>query len=220
MIMASIKSPAALLVLGIAVTACGPMQNGLLGTAQNRTLYSVHQPVVQRTDYVFDLAAGGGGIPGSELDRLAGWFDSLGLRFGDHISVDAPYNASGYREDVAHVAASYGLLVTEDAPVTAGAVQPGSVRVVVSRAAANVPGCPDWRYARYLGEPISTQSNFGCAQNTNLAAMIADPNHLIGGQADIPGGDAATAAKAIKLYRDTAPTGTKGLDSTSTKGGQ
>ncbi|MFN3389979.1 MAG: CpaD family pilus assembly lipoprotein, partial [Allosphingosinicella sp.] len=60
---------------------------------------------------------------------------------------------------------------------------------------------------------------YGCAVNTNLAAMIADPSDLVLGQEGSGIGDASTASKAIKVYRETPPTGTKGLKETVTRGG-
>ena len=45
----------------------------------NRSLESIHQPVVQRTSYVFDVSTlPGGGLPVSEQRRLAGWLDARG----------------------------------------------------------------------------------------------------------------------------------------------
>ena len=208
------RSIAALLVLGAAVTACG----GPAAREANTTLYSVNQPVVQRTDYVIDLATGPEGVPASELGRLQGWFQGLQVAYGDRIAIDE--GAGGYadgtvREAIAGAAARYGLLVTEDAPVTAGEVQPGTVRVVVSRTTASVPGCPNWSHSGLS----STSSNYGCAVNSNLAAMVADPNDLVLGQTG-SGTDPATTSRAIRSYRDAVPTGTRGLQETRPTGGR
>ena len=62
------------------------------------------------------------------------------------IYVDGAYCRPA-RGQVAQVAGEYGMLVQPGAPVTAGAVQPGTVRVVVSRRRAEVPGCPNWSAA-------------------------------------------------------------------------
>ena len=123
-----------LIALGLTVSACG-------GTA-NRGLSSVHQPVVSRADYSFDLGAANGGIGGVETARLAGWFDALQLGYGDRVSVDLPggFDSSGAREQVAAVAARYGLLLQDTPPVTSGNVPTGAVRVIVSRLKASVPG--------------------------------------------------------------------------------
>lgn len=218
--MTRFKTSAALLLAGLAVTACGPETNGLT-PASNPSLSSVNQPVVQRTDYVFDVAAGDG-VQGGELDRLASWFDSIDLGYGDHVSIDG---AGGYtddrtRADIASVVGRYGLLLDQGAPVTAGAVQPGSVRVIVSRMTASVPGCPIWE-DELVGMPERTSTNYGCATNSNLAAMIADPADLVRGREAADAIDPAASNKAIDAYRRRIPTGVKGeVKSESTGGGK
>lgn len=192
----TIASFAPMLVLG----ACS-------GT-QNRGLESVHQPVVSRTDYVFDVNTAGRGLAPGEAQRLAGWMASLHLGYGDHVTVDDP-NASGggVRDDVAAQLARYGLLLSDDTPVTGAAIAPGMARVVVSRTKATVPGCPD--FSR-VGQPefeSNTSSNQGCAINANLAAMVANPVDLVRGQPGADTIDPASATKAIDLYRKAAPTG-------------
>ena len=217
--MAKTKTTALIAAL-LALSVSGP------AAAQDRynwnpSLNSVNQPVVQRTDYVIDLASTGSGLSEGELHRVSEWFDSLRLGYGDRISVDTgSYDNARARQDLAAVAADYGLLLTEGAPVTVGAVQPGAVRVIVSRSVAAVPGCPNWSEASEAGNRNTTGSNYGCAVNSNLAAMIANPEDLVLGQVGVGSGDAATASKAIKLYRTTPPTGAQGLKETVTKGGK
>ena len=104
--------------------------------------------------------------------------------------------------------------------VTAGMVQGGSVRVVVARRRAVVPGCPNWRVASQPDWDNKTMSNYGCAVNSNLAAEIANPEDLVHGRAGDTVTDAMTASRAIDMYRSTAPTGTKGLQDVSPKGGK
>ncbi len=216
--MAQTKTAAVTLAMGLALAASAPATGqGRLG--RNPTVNSVHQPVVQRTDYVIDLAAGNG-VPESELYRLANWFDTLQLGYGDRIFVDAGYGDERARQEIAGVAAEYGLLLSDGTPITAGGVQPGTVRVVVSRTVASVPGCPNWQEAGDIGMRITTGTNYGCAVNSNLAAMVANPEDLVLGQIGVGSGDAATASKAIKVYRNAQPTGTEGLKETVTKGGK
>jgi pilus assembly protein CpaD len=213
--MARTRNIAALLVLGATVAACG---GGTIPA--NRTLYSVNQPVVQRTDYVLDLATGPEGVPATEIARLHGWFQGLQLAYGDRISLDSAggYTDDAVRESIAGAAGRYGLLVSDDAPITAGAVQPGSVRVVLSRTTASVPSCPNWEDSQF-GGLSATSPNYGCATNSNLAAMVADPNDLVLGQTG-SGTDPATTSRAIRSYRDAQPTGTRGLSETRITGGQ
>ena len=62
---------------------------------------AVHQPVVERSDFVLDLATEGGRVSRAEIERLHGWFQSIGLRYGDSIAVDEGYGAGRARDDVA-----------------------------------------------------------------------------------------------------------------------
>lgn len=199
-----------LIGVALALSACGTV---------NRGMESVHQPVVQRTDYVIDLASSGDRLAPGERERLEGWFRSIDLSYGDRISVDDPSGALGVRSDVDSLLSRRGMVSLNGAPVTPGTIAPGSVRVIVSRATANVPGCPDWSRSSSPEFVGSTMSNYGCASNAALAAMVADPTDLIQGREAGTAGDPITASKAIRTYRDTAPTGTKGLKNESTKGG-
>lgn len=176
---------------------------------------SLNQPVVERTDYVLDLQAPSGGLSAVEKGRLRGWFEGLGVGYGDAVFVDEPYGPGPGAADVATIAAEYGLLLSAGAPVTSGPVQPGSVRVVVARSTAYVPDCP--RGGK--NGPSSTSPNYGCSVNSNWAAMVANPSDLVLGQAGAAGGNTDTGTKAIKVYREAIPTGTKGLTATSTRGG-
>ncbi|MBA3896856.1 MAG: CpaD family pilus assembly protein [Sphingomonadaceae bacterium] len=199
--------PLPLATLALSLASCG-------GT-QNRGLESVHQPVVSRTDYVYDMG-GNGGLSAEDTHRLQGWFETLHVGYGDHIAVDDPSGNPSNRDAVAAVAGRYGLLLDETAPVTDGTLAPGAFRVVVSRAHAEVPGCPDWSRTSQPEFNAHTMSNYGCALNSNLAAMVANPEDLIhgaSGQADI---DATTAGKAIKTYRAAAP---KTMETPSTRNG-
>lgn len=193
------------------------------GTAKNDApeagLAPVNIPVVTSADYVFDAAAPGGTLAASEADRLNGWFQGLGLGYGDTVYVDAAY-APTARAQVAGIAGRYGMIVAAGAPVTAGSVPAGSLRVIVARRRATVPGCPNW--GRHSQPEIENKStpNFGCAVNSNLAAMIANPEDLLHGREGSSVTDTMTAERAIEMYRTTPPTGTKGLQDTSSKGGK
>ena len=124
------------------------------------------------------------------------------------------YENPSARADVAGVAARYGLLLSDGAPVMNGAVSPGTIRVIASRATASVPNCPNWGDDQLLPD-VNTSSNFGCASNSNLAAMIANPEDLIVGQ-DTTSDTAFIAGRAIRVYRSRVPTGSQPLPSTTT----
>lgn len=201
-----------LLATAFGLAACGPV---------NRGLESVNQPVVSRTDYVLDLR--GDALTGqnsAEATRLDAWFDAIDLRYGDVVAIDDPnpYRGGDARDSVAAVVARHGLLLSRAAPVTAGPIEGGSLRVVVSRSVAEVPDCPNWDRISQPELAASGMSNYGCAVNGNLAAMIANPEDLVRGQ-EAHDSDSRTVTKAIKTYRDAPTTGVGGLNREKTKGG-
>ena len=207
------RSKFAILLLASTVAGCATVGNE---GNPDRGLAAVNVPVVQRTDYVFDAAAPDGSLAPGEAARLNAWFSGLRLGYGDSVYVDAGYGGAGYA-DVAQVAGNYGLLVTPSAPVTTGPVPPGMVRVIVSRTRASVPGCPNWNIRSQPNFDNRTMSNFGCAVNSNLAAMVANPEDLVHGREGSGVGDTLTATKAVGAYRKAEPTGNKGLQDISTK---
>lgn len=196
---------------------------GCTGAANsNRGLDSVHQPVVQNNIFQFDVAVSNGELSPTEQGRLIGWFDAIGVRYGDRIAIDDPsdYGAGRAHDSVRDMVAKRGLLLSEGAPVTTGALAPGYLRVTVTRASASVPGCPDWSSRSSINFNNATSSNYGCATNSNLAAMVADPNDLIKGTSD-RNNDPTSATRAIKTYREKPLTGAGELrtQSTSNSGG-
>lgn len=196
---------------------------GCTGAANsNRSLESIHQPVVRNTIYQFDVSAGSGEVVPSEQGRLQGWLDAMGVRYGDRVAIEDPsvYGASEAQATVRALVERRGLLVSPDAPVTTGAIPDGHIRVVVTRASASVPSCPDWSSKSSINPNNATSSNYGCATNSNLAAMVADPNDLIRGSSN-RASDPAAGTRAIKTYREKPQTGVNGLKevTTSNSGG-
>src|SRR3546814_4813715 len=93
----SFKMRAALPLLAALALPLGACQTG----AENRSMDSVHQPVVSRTDYVFDVRPNASGeLSSGEMERLDGWFSSIGLAYGDRVSIDNPdsYANAGVRD--------------------------------------------------------------------------------------------------------------------------
>ncbi len=203
-----------LLLLASAAGACGHT----IEDQPARGVSAVNVPVVSRMDYAYDLPAPSGMLAPSEAAGLEAWFRSLELGYGDAIYVDGPY-AEAVRGEVAQVAGRYGMTVTPGAPVTVGRLPEGTVRVVVSRNRASVPGCPNWSEPGSPNYQNRMMSNFGCSVNGNLAVMVANPTDLVHGQEGTGVVDPATSAKAINVYRSKSPTGSGGLQSVNTKSG-
>ena len=197
----------------LALAACGPL---------NRGVESVNQPVVSRTDYVMDVTAAALTSPDApEGKRLDAWFQALRLGYGDTVSIDdpMPYGHEGAREAVAAIVADHGLLLSKAQPVMPASPAEGQMRVIVSRSVASVPNCPNWDRQSQPEFEGSTMSNYGCAVNSNLAMMVANPDDLVRGQ-EAQGSDPRAVTKAIKSYRDKEPTGAAALKTESTTKGQ
>ena len=187
------------------------------GGTINQGVESVHQPVVSRHDFAFDVRPSQDGLAPGEVDRLNGWFDSLRVGYGDRVSIDDPGQAGrGARTAIALEVARRGMMLDSEAPITAGEIGPGLVRVVVTRFKASVPGCPDFSRSYLPNYENHTSSNFGCGINSSLAAMVANPSDLVRGEPGSGTVDTNSNAKAINAYRAAAPTGSTGLKSDKT----
>ena len=199
--------------LSLGLAACGGLAEG-----NNYSLNSVNQPVVERSNYVLDLRTGATGLDGLEQSRLADWFETLDLGYGDRVAIDSPVHNPAVREDVASVAGRYGVLLTEGAPITQGYVEAGNVRVVVTRSMAYVPDCPNWSEEYGFQQDNFTSDGFGCSVNGNLAAMVANPEHLLEGAEGTGETVVMTSNRAIDTYRNQEPTGAGGLPQISSEG--
>ncbi len=207
-------SSALAISLGFGLAACGGAIEG-----NNYSLNSVNQPVVERSNYVLDLSTSPAGLDAMEQSRLNDWFSTLELGYGDRVAIDTPVNNPAVREDVAAVAGRYGILVADGAPITQGYVDPGNVRVVVTRSTAHVPGCPNWSEGYGFQRDNFTSDGFGCAVNGNLAAMVADPEHLLEGAQGTGDTVVMSSNRAIESFRNQEPTGAGGLPQVSSSEG-
>lgn len=177
----------------------------------NRSVESIRQPVVSYANYIFDVAENqNGGLADSERERLEGWLQSIDIGYGDNVAIAT--GGDGYsramRDGIALVVARHGLLVQTDDTATAGRAQAGSVRIIVRRATASVPGCPDWS-DKAENSGTAASPNYGCGVNGNLAAMVANPSDLVRGQTSDSILRTATSNKSIEVWRNHIPTGTK-----------
>jgi pilus assembly protein CpaD len=200
------------LSLGLGLAGCG-------GMPQNTSLYSVKQPVVERTNMTLDVNTTPGGLPVSEQQRIAGWFETLKLQYGDRIAIENPGQNPAVTNAVRDLAGRYGLMIADAAPVTPGYLQPGQARVVITRSSASVPGCPDWSAKSDMNYTNGLSPGFGCAINSNLAAMVADPQDLLEGKKGSGETVISTSNKAITTYREKPPTGSGDLKEAGAAGG-
>lgn len=212
------RTPAAFAKLAIAVTL-GLGLAGCGGMPTNTSVYSTKVPVVERTNMTLDVTTTSAGLPISEQQRLNGWFETMDLKYGDRIAIENPGQNPAVTNAINELAGRYGLIISDTAPVTSGFINPGQARVVITRSTATVPGCPDWSAKSDMNYNNATSPNYGCATNSNLAAMIADPQDLLEGKKGSGETVIATSTKAITTYRDATPTGAAGLQEAGSGGG-
>lgn len=208
----SLQGAAIAMTMGLALSACG-------GMPENRFVESVKQPVVERTSMMLEVDTSYDGLTISERQRLDGWFDAMNLRFGDRVAINDPSYSPATREAIAQLAARRGIIISDEAPIANGPVDAGKARVIVTRSTASVPNCPDWSAKGDMNYNNAIYPNYGCAVNSNLAAMVANPEDLIQGQQGTGETVVLTSTKAIDSYREQEPTGTKGLTKSPTSDG-
>lgn len=199
----------------IPLAACGG------SGSSNRGLQSVHQPVVSYSTFLYDVRTDySPQLSQAERSRLSGWLDSLNIGYGDSVAIVSSGGtvAQSVHDDIADVLGRRGMLVGEDNSAAAGTPPAGSIRLIVRRTSASVPGCPDWSSKQESDMSGGTTSNFGCGVNGNLAAMIANPEDLVRGQSTDSELRTATSNRAIETYRDKTPTGAGGLQNINAGG--
>lgn len=201
----TMRSPRPILAAALAAL---PLLGGCAGSYGG--VESPNQAMVARADYTFDVTVDGYGLAPGESQRLAGWLATLKVAYGDKVSLDDPSGIPGLRAQVEAETARYGLFVSSYAPVTGGAIAPGTARVVVTRLVAGLPDCPKSSASDSHNFDAHTSRNFGCAVNGNIAAMVANPGDLVRGQPGADTADPATAVKAIGNYRKGSPSGGSG----------
>ncbi len=197
------------------LTGCSTSDGGM-----SRSLESVHQPVIRNANYVFDVDTTSGMLTPSDAQRVSDWLQAMNVRYGDRIAIDES-NGAAPRVAIDNIAAllsSRGMLLSDAAPITQGTIAPGNMRIVLSRASARVPGCPDWSDTSTANYNNRSSSNYGCATNANMASMVADANDLIRGNS-AGASDPLTASGAIKKFRSSTTSGGGGAASSS-GGGQ
>lgn len=193
-------SGALALSLGLALASCG-------GMPSNRSLDSIRQPVVERSTVTLDVTTSSSGLPVAEQRRIAAWFEAMDLRYGDRVSVEDPLDRPETRTAVADLTGRYGMMLSDALPVSTGDLQPGQARIVILRSRAHVPGCPDWSGTSDASFGNGISAGYGCANNGNLAAMVADPEDLIKGRKGSTETYINTSNTTIKAY--TTGVGTK-----------
>jgi pilus biogenesis lipoprotein CpaD len=163
-------------------------------------------------------------IVGSEQDRLIAFLDKVrpsatdSIRLEGHADERATdlYNLDLAARRVESVRTYLGKngfdglkirasSLGERAPATIGGGEQAwrknrRVEIVLERYLVSTPACPDWSRKSGLDYTNQPHSNFGCATETNLGLMIADPRDLLRGR-DLSPADGIHQAEGIVRYR-------------------
>jgi pilus biogenesis lipoprotein CpaD len=213
-------------ILGLGLTACAPAAVGPhpnLGWIEAGSPKAVE---VDRAEYrhAVYFETDHARISGLEQDRLLAFLASVQPSSRDTIRLEGHaderatdlYNvelAARRAESVNALLREQGfddLTVTSSAfgeavPAVAGTgpeswQQNRRVELVLERYLVTLPPCPDW--SRQSGTDFANlpHSNFGCATQTNLGLMVAEPRDLVRGRGLAPA-DGVHQAEGIVRYR-------------------
>lgn len=187
----------------LALTACAPtlqdsQWTGAANAKQNKVLY-----LRETHDVHFD--PGKETLSPAERERLAAFLTDDEVGRTDEVTLAAGGTGGG-REGA--LAARRAESVAEflrgrnlKSATHVGAPAPAdSVTVTVGRYVVVPPHCPDWRKPSDDDPANSPSSNIGCATETNLGLMVADPRDLVTGKTVAPA-DAEHAAFGVERYR-------------------
>jgi pilus assembly protein CpaD len=152
-------------------------------------------------DHDVDFARGTRTVTASEVAGLSNFLKDNAVGEGDSVTVAGSNTASALTAARrAAVLAELNRLHIHAMPATVTAPVSNAVRVHVDHVVVTAPSCPDWSKAEADNPDNTTSSNFGCATETNLAAMVANPADLAKGR---PSGtaDGEALARGVELYR-------------------
>lgn len=187
------------LLAAACLSACG----------QNVGLSSLKTPTVATQLVYRDIAFGPDNrILPDHAEALQAFLAGMKPDYGTRLMLEdgSATGAAERRAAVAGIVAAHGGVLAANAPASASSLPEGTVRLWIERAQAVMPVCPDWSDPEFSNMNASSHSNYGCAVNSNLAAMVADPGDLSKGRAyDGPSGP--DIAKDQATWRKRTPTG-------------
>lgn len=146
------------------------------------------------------FAPGSATLAVADAARLRQLAATGGIVPSDRVTVAAAGAPGLARARVAAVSAlllRYGVVAVAEPP--GGATPPNRAVIAVGRTLVTLPACPNWSKASNSDFANQPSSNFGCATQTDLGLMVANPGDLAEG---LPAGAAAgkPAAAAVERY--------------------
>lgn len=197
--------PALALLLSVSLGGCDIAPPPPLTDGATTELPNPLQVTTMRESHMLRYAPGGTTPNAAEVSGLNSFLTANQVAPGDSVLVEraAPVGPAAIALDdkrTARLTAALGRQSVKTAMAFEPAVPAGQIRLTVDRIVASVPNCPNWSKAPGNDFGNTMHSDFGCANASNLAAMVDDVRDLAGGRTMGPGkGDAAL--EAMHKYR-------------------
>ncbi|MBV9522023.1 MAG: hypothetical protein JO010_04480 [Alphaproteobacteria bacterium] len=141
----------------------------------------------------------------AETSRLDGFLETADLVAGEHVYLSSPRadSMASAREAVlrrilVHRGIEAEPIKNTETPL--GGPGADTVTIQLDRYVVTPPDCPNWSKPTGGDPTNSVDSNFGCANATNLGLMVANPRDLLAGRQAGPA-DAEPALRGIQNYR-------------------
>ncbi len=183
-----------------ALSACA-MPGAQQWKPESANAQKVNKVEFSRLSHTVRFTSGSPTLTSAETSRLMGFLDDSDIVYGDHLYLGAPGDdALTQKREAAlrRILAKRGVLMTV-APAAAHAGG-DEMTVQLERYVVTPPSCPNWSKPTGGDPDNTTFSNFGCATETNLGMMVAQPRDLVVGRQPGPP-DADPALQAIQNYR-------------------
>src|SRR5579863_1943614 len=175
--MHSHRSHRCMMILGLAfvVGACAPV------TSYTDAEAPKHLAIDSSTRQVsLHFAAGTASLSSADALRLRRMAATGRIGASDRVVVaaaGAPLLSQERAGAVSRLLLPYGIVTV----ASEGAAPPNQAVVEITRTLVTLPPCPNWSKPSSADFANQPSSNFGCATETNLGMMIANPTDLASG---------------------------------------
>lgn len=192
------------LLAGLLLTGCGYPHNTEIPAQLGP---EAHAPQVTRTQYEHEMSfpRDSAALARDEREALMRFLASLGGDRDAEIVVSASTHvpdalADARRDTVLRLLREHGFRPRAGDPIQRREPVIADVSLQAARYHVTLPECGDHTRARLVDFHNMPTSNFGCATQRNLGAMVAQPRDLLGGSAMGPA-DGERQAATIRDYR-------------------
>lgn len=182
---------------------------GLSGCLAEKSMWSENDTIKRNSvalhHITHDVAFSGDatGLTDAQAEDIDRFLARSMAGYGDTFAIDAGEDrvSASRREALVSYLRARGLVVSAEPAVYGASLTSGTVRLILNRYVVTPPPCPDWRHPTNPDFNNQPSGNFGCATQTNLGLMVANPRDLVDGKS-LGTTDAENAAKAVQNYRE------------------